>query len=1142
MHRSPFRAVCAAVLTAAMAVQTTAFVAPAHASTAADVAIAEVSTRPFLVNSAGLKSELVADLGTVATAGPGPDRLADVAATVPLYVDGARYDDEADGKSAYVDDAQLVSHLDATLHSATDADSTAALTDGLTDLLLAGRMTAEIAVADARTVLSEPVRTGAGTTDASEEDQLKDQLAAGMDPLDADPIVDPQGRAAAERELEGAERDLARAHDALGKGLPVAAEVHFGQAWQRAMNVLGHLGITYDGDRDQDGIPDRAELVVGGSPLLKDTDGDGLRDSFEFDAMAVLRLDRADTDGDGTPDGVEDHDGDALSAAQEQSAGTSPVDPDSDDDGLRDGEEGVHGALPTKADTDEDGLLDGAEVRAGLDPTLPDTDGDGVQDGDELLTVRVSGPVGSSAQVTGTGRSVLDAHISRVTNDVRTDNPARVGPALEFESPGDEMTQAEISVPIGSTSFDAVEQAERLRVFWLDESVNAWVPAGGEQHVDVATGTVTTTVAHFSTYAVFDIVNWNETWTAKENPCRSRGDGSGDDVVFLDLALSIDSSGSMGWNDPTGLRRTAAKNFVDALLPEDRAAVVDFDSWARVLQGLTTDKESVKQAIDRVDDYGGTNIAAGVATANDVLIGNDDPDRGRVMILLTDGDGYWNSAYLTEAKQNYITIYTIGLGSGVNTALLQTIASETGGAYHQVATADELPEVFRRIGEETGGDEGVNLDSDDDGLNDCVEVRGAYSPATQQRYTSDPFDPDTDGDGLKDGEEVQLFPADHGIPPATDVFWVLSDPALADTDGDGLEDPLEDDTATNEWRADSDGDGLSDYDEVEWNTEPYSSDSDGDGFTDGHEAASVTEGFHPARFDDPLTPEEWASEFAKGVALGDAGNGDTIPYLLGSIASSGTSAIPVIGWIVGAVLDLRDAIGNVVRGEWVGAGLSVVGVVPYVGDAANIAGKVLKFLSRNARLTDDVIAAIAKLDDLPASVRSEVLERVQDVFKTLKSKGVSDDAILRLAGGRYGVDHIVDALNRSRAVVGSRIDFVNTWRKAEDEVADVVATAIGIRTPRPFYKRIPGYVRGRHIDVLDVDGGAHEVKSGYVALRSRIRRQIEKDKALLADPDSGVAAYTWHFVASGRTDSLGADPAVLDLLDEAGIGYVIHLP
>jgi hypothetical protein len=43
---------------------------------------------------------------------------------------------------------------------------------------------------------------------------------------------------------------------------------------------------------------------------------------------------------------------------------------------------------------------------------------------------------------------------------------------------------------------------------------------------------------------------------------------------------------------------------------------------------------------------------------------------------------------------------------------------------------------------------------------------------------------------------------------------------------------------------------------------------------------------------------------------------------------------------------------------------------------------------------------------------------------------------------------------------------------------------------------------------------------------------------LRADGDEIV----WHFVASDRTGSLGADPAVLDLLDEVGIPYVIHLP
>lgn len=67
---------------------------------------------------------------------------------------------------------------------------------------------------------------------------------------------------------------------------------------------------------------------------------------------------------------------------------------------------------------------------------------------------------------------------------------------------------------------------------------------------------------------------------------------------------------------------------------------------------------------------------------------------------------------------------------------------------------------------------------------------------------------------------------------------------------------------------------------------------------------------------------------------------------------------------------------------------------------------------------------------------------------------------------------------------------------------------------------------------------SHEVKCGYVSLRSRSSRQIEKDAVLRSQNQDVV----WRFVASGRSDSLGADPRVLDLLDEVGIPYVIHLP
>ena len=1080
--------------------------------------IASVAHAPFTVNSKGAKEALVASLEPVATTAPGPARIDAVAGTVAGYADGVRYREDFNGQQAYLEDLHLVSHLDTAVGKATDATAKAVLSSALTELLLAGRLTSETAVADARTALSPPESS--------------------------DPLLDSQSRSAAERELASGEKALAQARDALAEGVPVAAETHFGKAWRHGTNALADLGITYDGDRDGDGIPDRAELAVGASPLLKDTDGDGLRDAFEFDAMAVLALNKPDTNADGLQDAEEDHDGDGLTAAGEQSAGTSVVDRDTDGDGLTDGQEPTHGTDPVLADTDGDSLRDGAELRAKTDPTNPDSDGDGIRDADELLTVSVEGPDRASAEVTGAGESALGARVAKVpADDLRTKVSAKVGLAFEFESPGEGMVQADITLPYDPASLPSAEANTRARIFWLDESANAWVPVDTEQRVDTAAGTVTVTVDHFSTYAVFDIINWGQTWEAKDNPCRVRTAGGGDDVVFLDLALSIDSSGSMSWNDPQGLRRDAAKIFVDALLPEDRAAVVDFDSGARILQPLTTNKEAVKSAINRIDDFGGTNISAGVGTANSVLINNNDTDRGRVMILLTDGDGSWNPYYLTQAKQNLITIYTIGLGNAVNSGLLGTIASETGGQYYQVASADQLPEAFRRISDDTGGDEGVTLDSDKDGLNDCVETQGAFSPGTGLRYISDPFNEDTDSDGLHDGAEVLPLSTAVGIPTASDTFQLLSDPSNADSDGDGLTDAAELDEGTSVWRADTDADGLGDSDELSWTTDPLAGDTDGDAYGDATEVAQTNAGFSPVVFDDPMSPDEWASEFAKGAALGDAGDGTTVPYLLGTISSSAVSFIPVVGWIVGAVLDLRDLIANSVKTDWVAAGMSLAGVVPYVGDTANIIAKVTKFLGRSAHLIDDVVAAIAKLEDFPASARAAIVAGINSNWDALRkaSPQMSEASFLRLASSRQGADHIVAALKRSNASVGTSIPFVSRWQDAENGVAGLFNVTA---RQRQLYHVPPGFTFGRYADMIDEDSIMREVKSGFVPFRSRIQKQIEKDAAILADTtgkNAEVLGVVWHFVG-GRTGSLGADPRVLDLLDAKGIPYIIHLP
>ncbi|MFT4040217.1 MAG: thrombospondin type 3 repeat-containing protein [Thermomicrobiales bacterium] len=81
-----------------------------------------------------------------------------------------------------------------------------------------------------------------------------------------------------------------------------------------------------------------------------------------------------------------DSDGDGLTDAQEQQAGTDPYNADTDGDGLGDGDEvTVYGTEPLLADTDNDGLTDQEEVAVYFtNPFLTDTDGDGADDADEL--------------------------------------------------------------------------------------------------------------------------------------------------------------------------------------------------------------------------------------------------------------------------------------------------------------------------------------------------------------------------------------------------------------------------------------------------------------------------------------------------------------------------------------------------------------------------------------------------------------------------------------------------------------------------------------------------------------------------------------------------------------------------------------
>jgi hypothetical protein len=140
------------------------------------------------------------------------------------------------------------------------------------------------------------------------------------------------------------------------------------------------------GDKDHDGLDNRAEFRARTDPRDEDTDGDGMDDGDEaHDRSASTRPTDRDTDDDGTLDGDEDADHDSVANEDEDDAREACVADDDDRDGdhVDDEDENDLGLRAGRADSDADGVLDGAE----------DADHDGVanEDEDDHATDRCDG-------------------------------------------------------------------------------------------------------------------------------------------------------------------------------------------------------------------------------------------------------------------------------------------------------------------------------------------------------------------------------------------------------------------------------------------------------------------------------------------------------------------------------------------------------------------------------------------------------------------------------------------------------------------------------------------------------------------------------------------------------------------------------
>lgn len=200
-----------------------------------------------------------------------------------------------------------------------------------------------------------------------------------------------------------------------------------------------------------------------------------------------------------------------------------------------------------------------------------------------------------------------------------------------------------------------------------------------------------------------------------------------------------------------------------------------------------------------------------------------------------------------QAITDYQTCNESSCSWDENVRICKRVVTAVGDGCQVSGSAwDQSAKCCLKSGVCVDGSDPFDADSDNDGLTDDQEINV---------YGTNPILADTDGDGDLDGEEVtnQTNPLDPLSSKDTDgdgytdnferatfiPMGCVSPETKVDSDGDGLTDYEEYSSATNPSNpcvVDSDGDGVSDYAEVRtYGTQASIADTDGDGRTDGEE-------------------------------------------------------------------------------------------------------------------------------------------------------------------------------------------------------------------------------------------------------------------------------------------------------------------
>jgi surface protein len=349
--------------------------------------------------------------------------------------------------------------------------------------------------------------------------------------------------------------------------------------------------------------------------------------------------------------------------------------------------------------------------------------------------------------------------------------------------------------------------------------------------------------------------NWNVPQTVTVN---TSNNSSADGNTTITIASGKPSSNDSNYNDLTAADTSDFTiTVVDDEIDSDGDSYYDYnDAFPNDPdEYLDTDGDGVGNNADTDDDDDGQSDDLEITNGTDPLVANPPPTD-------SDGDGIPDS--LDPDDDN----------DGVND------------------TDDTFPFDPNESSDNDGDGIGDNADTDDDndGYSDSDETAAGSDPLDKTSIPedadfdkiadilepdlgTDPNNPDTDGDGVIDGEDA--FPLDpneyldtdgdgigNNADPDDDNDGLLDeedpyplDPNnQPDTDGDGIPDNIDPDDDNDgfsdlievtygtdplnplSYPVDTDKDGLPDEEEVKIGTDPENPDTDGDGISDGQDA------------------------------------------------------------------------------------------------------------------------------------------------------------------------------------------------------------------------------------------------------------------------------------------------------------------